>query len=342
MKLPFVIYDLRFAICKNSLPPVAAVRRDCDAKNHKSSIINHQSRRAFTMIEIAISLAIIGIALVGIIGVLPLGLNTQRDNRESTIINQDATVFIEAVRNGARGADDLTNYVYAIVITDAANQNVYINPSLAGAMDFSTANFPSAPPIQTYPILTNGANIVGLLSTPEFLNANGGIADSIYTASTSNHVVAYVRSISGPAVEKPPQDNQILQQDSFSYHIYCVNALAGNPTQPWQPANYNEGDVVAYVLNNQTTYWQAIIAGPPPQAGDVPNSSPRWVEINNYYQQIAGNLHELRLTFEWPQLPNGNLPPSPFRQTYRTTIGGQITSTNYLYFYQPQSFTSTP
>ena len=32
----------------------------------------------------------------------------------------------------------------------------------------------------------------------------------------SNHIVAYVRSISGPAVEKPPQDNQILQEDTFS------------------------------------------------------------------------------------------------------------------------------
>ena len=57
--------------------------------------------RAFTMVEVAISLAIIGIALVAIIGVLPLGMNVQRDNREATVINQDATVFIEAIRNGA-------------------------------------------------------------------------------------------------------------------------------------------------------------------------------------------------------------------------------------------------
>ena len=68
----------------------------------------------FTMVEIAICLAIIGFALVAIIGVLPIGMNTQRDNREETIINQDATVFIEAIRNGAHGLDDLTNYVYAI------------------------------------------------------------------------------------------------------------------------------------------------------------------------------------------------------------------------------------
>jgi hypothetical protein len=57
----------------------------------------------------------------------------------------------------------------------------------------------------------------------------------------------------------------------------------------------------------------------------------------------------LRLTFLWPQLPNGNLGPG--RQTFRAMVAGQIvTVTNIvtgqiLYFYQPQSFinvTNTP
>src|SRR5271169_5569951 len=82
----------------------------------KTAVANRRLKfeNGFTMIEIAISLAIIGIALVGIIGVLPLGMNVQRDNREETIINQDATVLLEAIRSGARGLNDLTNYVYAI------------------------------------------------------------------------------------------------------------------------------------------------------------------------------------------------------------------------------------
>ena len=66
------------------------------------------------MIEIAISLAIIGFALVASIGILPTGMNVQKANRQETIINQDATVLLETVRNGARGLNDLTNYVYAI------------------------------------------------------------------------------------------------------------------------------------------------------------------------------------------------------------------------------------
>ena len=41
-----------------------------------------RSNSAFTMVEIALALAIIGFALVAIIGVLPFGLNVQRQNRE--------------------------------------------------------------------------------------------------------------------------------------------------------------------------------------------------------------------------------------------------------------------
>src|SRR5215475_9078459 len=72
---------------------------------------------AFTMIEIAICLAVIGFALAAIVGVLPLGLSVQRENREETVINQDMSVFVNAIRNGELGLDDLTNYVMAVTNT---------------------------------------------------------------------------------------------------------------------------------------------------------------------------------------------------------------------------------
>ena len=82
---------------------------------------NAESRSAFTMIEIAISLAVIAFALVAIIGVLPTGMNVQKDNREDTIINQDGPYWLEAIRNGSRGLDYLTNYVdrVGVVLIDA-------------------------------------------------------------------------------------------------------------------------------------------------------------------------------------------------------------------------------
>src|SRR5207244_1014287 len=47
------------------------------------------SRGAFTIIEIAISIAVIGFALVAIIGVLPTAMRVQQDNRADTLIDQD-------------------------------------------------------------------------------------------------------------------------------------------------------------------------------------------------------------------------------------------------------------
>src|SRR5258705_6459274 len=71
--------------------------------------------RGFTMIEIALCLAIIGFALVAIIGILPAGMQVQKDNREDTVVNQDASYWMEAIRNGALGLDEMTNYVDAII-----------------------------------------------------------------------------------------------------------------------------------------------------------------------------------------------------------------------------------
>jgi type II secretory pathway pseudopilin PulG len=246
----------------------------------------------FTMVEVAISLAIIGVALVGIIGVLPLGLRTQRDSREDTIINQDATVFTEAISKGARGANDLTNYVYAIT-----NWWTLYNPN--GSVNKADVNgyTPAAAYAYGTPVpsmeITNGGNIVGLLSMPEYTDTGFNPTNNLFSGGYSNHVIAYVRSISGPAVEKPPQNSQILQQDSFSYRIFFANAPVAAAT---------------------------------------------------IYPNLQANLHELRLTFEWPLLPNNSVGRS--RLTYRAMIAGQMLQTNslgqLLYFYQPQSFGISP
>src|SRR5688500_1740743 len=69
----------------------------------------------FTMAEIAIALGVIAIALIAIIGILPTGLQVSRDNREETLVNQDARLLIEAIRGGRRDViTDLGAYVQAI------------------------------------------------------------------------------------------------------------------------------------------------------------------------------------------------------------------------------------
>jgi type II secretory pathway pseudopilin PulG len=260
---------------------------------------------AFTMVEIAICLAIIGIALVGIIGVLPIGMNTQRDTREETILNQDVSVLIPIISQGLRGDDDLTNYVYAI--TNYWGYYQKGRPPISGSVGYTfsgTSATPANPPYAAQffspVLLTNGANIVALLSTPEYVNqstfqplpniSNGGI---------SNHIVAYVHSMSGLASEKPPQDNQLMVNDAFSYRMVVVN---------------------------------------PPVALDTNLQSQAYFTPYDY--QLWNNQHELRLSFYYPLQPNGSVGPNQL--TFRTTIAGQLlpTFTNglSLYFYRPQSF----
>jgi type II secretory pathway pseudopilin PulG len=80
-------------------------------------------KAAFTMVEIAIALGVIAFALVAIIGILPTGLQTQRDNREETLVNQDARLLIEAIKSGGRDvSSDIGSYVISVDGTDYSQQ----------------------------------------------------------------------------------------------------------------------------------------------------------------------------------------------------------------------------
>ena len=263
---------------------------------------------AFTMVEIAICLAIIGIALVGIIGVLPYGMNTQRDTREETLINQDVAVLLPMITQGMRGSDDLTNYVYAITNywTLYNTNGTALGASSYGGYTFSSTGG-SPPPYYTNVKLTNGANIIGLLSTPEYVGKTSAFNYAAVPVITnmfgyqqvySNHIVAYVHAMSGLASEKPPQDNTLMVNGAFSYRMLVVNAPVALDT-----SDYN----------------------------------------TPYNQQIWQNQRELRLTFLYPEQPNGTVGHNLL--TFRATIAGQLlpsylnnVNNDFLYFYQPQSF----
>jgi type II secretory pathway pseudopilin PulG len=185
------------------------------------SIISARPLAAFTMIEIAISLAVIGFALVAIIGVMPIGMNTQRDNREETIVNQDALVFASAIRNGPRGYDDLTNSVLAISNhwTDYEVTLTSTNDERSGVNWYTYTNA-GGRLLQggTFPVgfgISNGFRIVGLLTTPKYEGFDGGFR--------SNYITATVRAFSGLASEKSPQDNPDVAAGAFRYRLICEN-----------------------------------------------------------------------------------------------------------------------
>jgi len=133
---------------------------------------------AFTMIEIAIAIAVIGFALVAIIGVLPTAMRVQQDNRADTLIDQDGVYFMEAIRHGSQGLDDLRNYVYEVNFIE---------------MDPNTRDIKTVPATIIPP-----KRIIGALSTPLGYSLNNDSYQVI-------RVEAKVHSISGAAIEKDPQ-----------------------------------------------------------------------------------------------------------------------------------------
>jgi Flp pilus assembly pilin Flp len=187
----------------------------------KLTLSQFRSRQsAFTMVEIALCLAIVGFALVAIIGVLPAGLNVQKENREDTLLNQEATVWFDALRAGGVGPyyggsmDELTNYVDRIVVNWALYDVTPSSTNLNKQGSYRAQREPAADII-----ITNGAQIVGLLSTPKIIAGNNSFV--------SNYVYAYVRAINGNASDKAPQDNQNVRDLAFSYRMMVEIVPAG-------------------------------------------------------------------------------------------------------------------
>ena len=74
----------------------------------------HMAKQVSRWLEIAIALGVIAFALIAIIGILPAGLQVQKDNREETIINQDARLLLEAIKSGGR---DVTSDLGVFVVS---------------------------------------------------------------------------------------------------------------------------------------------------------------------------------------------------------------------------------
>lgn len=225
---------------------------------------------AFTMIEIAIALAVIGFALVAIIGVLPTGMNVQKDNREDTIINQDGPYWLEAIRTGSRGLDYLTNYVVIVTVKSTGND------ALGNYID-QTVIYTNSPGLIAPPLdgsLTNGERIVGLLSKGKY---EGELPNRI-----TNTVTAQVRGLTGSAVEQGKANPDF----SFDYLLASEIVPFGGVQVP-----------------EQSTNWFRPPPGLTPE--EIAARQAKWMEVKTREK----NTSEIRLIFRWPLLPNGQTGP---------------------------------
>jgi hypothetical protein len=242
------------------------------------------------MIEIAFCLAIVAFALVAIMGVLPTGMTVQRDNREDTIVNNDANFWLESLRSGSRGLNDLTNYVDAIIITNTSGQvRIYNNTFAADSQ------------------IVSGEQIVGLLLTPKYTN-NGA-------TRVTNTVIARVRAINGPAIEK----GNPLNEFTFRYE-FRPELVSLSPTP-----------------DGEASYF------------DWSNAESKNVGVHDV--NVMSNWHHLRLTFRWPLFQQGtNWGVGRNRRTVRTAVSGQMVMrqaetlpvNNFLNFVEPNVYTYVP
>ena len=182
----------------------------------------NRSAAAFTMVEVAISIAIVAFALVAILGVMPTGFDVQRQNRENTIINQEGSLWLEALRSGAWGMDYLTNHVDVINIPGVPLTGQQVPRAFGITNGFR-----------------NGRDIVGLLTQPAVVDRR-----RVY----DRPVTAFVRAVTGSAGEKTARNDF-----AFTYRLTAevrpFSALAPEQT------NYAAAGLAPFEVLARSNQW---------------------------------------------------------------------------------------
>lgn len=162
-------------------------------------------RAGFTLLEIAVALAVIGFAIVAVLGVLPTGLNIQRDTRERTIILHDAQYFMDAIRHGtANSAAGETNLVYRV-------DKLWLVGVTNGTMSVRELSFKGGD-------FKNDGDLIRWLSMP-YIPTNGV---RFFTA-------AVIRSLNGMASEKggeDPDDGRIVFSYMLTSEVAGISSVA--------------------------------------------------------------------------------------------------------------------
>ncbi len=152
-------------------------------------------RSAFTLIEIALCIAIVSIAMVAIIGVLPTGLNVQRQNREEAMLTQDAELLLNAIRSGQVGLQDLVNFADRVTLVrdyrdgSPSRTNYFHGPLVV------------SPPADSQPF-GDAFQLLGLISRPRYtreVSANNPNSAVVVT----NTIHLEMRTLSGSMANQP-------------------------------------------------------------------------------------------------------------------------------------------
>ncbi|MBN9691731.1 MAG: hypothetical protein J0M24_15940 [Verrucomicrobia bacterium] len=263
---------------------------------------------AFTMVELALCIAIVAFAMVAILGVLPLGLSVQKQNREETIIDQEGPMWLEVIRRGGIGWDELTNYIDSIVIEQTPVNRSGATRTFGFRGPFFPPGFPVPAPGTT---LATAEDVVSLLSIPRFEADKGTIL--------SNRVTAISRSFSGDfnsqirpngTASFTPEDRQI--DDALRYQFQVeITPVTQLPTLGVSPTNAvaRAGIILGGYLNALRLDTNLVS-----ELNDDRNSQ----------DLFAATLYDVKLVFRWPVFRVGEeLTVGPGQRVLRTQMYGK-------------------
>jgi type II secretory pathway pseudopilin PulG len=294
--------------------------------------MSRQGEQAFTMVEIAIAIGVIAFALVAIIGILPTGMNAQKDNREDTVISQDAPYFMDAIRNGA----PVTNYNGNNVLAASA-QGLDFLTNYVQSIRFDYYESGGKSNSYTYTNFSSGAEIIGLLSTPQTNYL------SPYFSNNYFDVTATVRALSGPATAQQSENlvkSGMIPSMAFTYNM----EVFVSPFNSFAPSTITYNNPNLDSNQNYINYNRWLVANTNAGYGAGAANTNTSTYLNGASGALTYNLFDVRLRFSWPVFQSGNVGPG--RQTYRTLVSSPLYQalTNGVtgYFFQPQNFANQP
>lgn len=280
------------------------------------------------MIELALCIGIISFAMVAIMGVLPLGLSVQRQNREDTVIDQEGQQWINIIKNGQTGWGDLTNYLDYILVehykASGTDMGGPVSPTPGGGGGPATYGFrgPFFGEAVPHPnLLINTANeIVGLLSVPTF-EADSGV---VY----SNRITGVFRSISGAQNTQVRRSSgatgtlgESQTQDAFRYQVQVE--LTPTATVPSLDMTFQNPTFTNLETREsvQSGGWLNAYRLDPVNVLRVFTAK----GMNRTdTDPLAATLYDLRLTLRWPVFKVGDeYRVGPGIRTFRTQIAGR-------------------
>ena len=170
----------------------------------------------FTMAEVVLALAIVAFGLIAVLGVLPIGLNTNRDNRHETIIKHDMEFWMNAIRGGRLSMDALNHVEWVELNINDNNTTVYRAEYAALARDGNPNNTNRWPAFvdkagnaALAPLAYRGTlkqaswrkDVLGWLSIPDSLPSYGAIKKYAKIRPLGSTLLNRLQSIRGVAAD---------------------------------------------------------------------------------------------------------------------------------------------